>query len=122
MADTASAARKQAARQADRRAQAVTELAVAEATIGYARRQLANGLTPKQVTQAALETAVLLEQSATALRRLTRLSVAQRRALAVHLATLGLPTQEIAWQLGVSDRAARNYAKGLRSDGQPWTG
>jgi hypothetical protein len=114
--------RRRPEREADRRAQAVTALLVAEATVAYARRQLANGLTREQARQAALETAAELEAVAAGLRRLTRLSIAERRALAVHLADFGLPTQEIARQLGVSDRAVRYYAKGLRSDGQPWAG
>jgi len=122
VAQIASAARKAAAREAERRHRAVTALTVAEATIAYARRQLGNGLTTGQARQAALETAESLEQVAADLRKLAPMPVAQRRALAVYLAGSGLSTQVIARQLGISDRAARYYVRGLRSDGQPWAG
>jgi hypothetical protein len=112
--------RKTAAREAARRREAVTVLAVAEATIGYARRQLGNGLSPPEARQCALETAAELASVADQLRRLTRLRPADRRALAAGLANFGLTTRQIARQLGVSDRAVRNYVVGRRSDGKPW--
>jgi hypothetical protein len=120
VAETTRAEFRARGREADRRRQAVTALSVAEATIEYARRQLANGLTPEQARSAALETAGELEAVAAALRRLTRMRPADRRVLARQLAGVGLTTQQIARQLGVSDKCARNYVQGRRSDGQPW--
>lgn len=89
---------------------------------GYGAGQLADGLTPQQARLAALEAAGELEDVAASLRRLTRLRADERRRLAVQLAALGLPTREIAQQLGITDRAVRNYVRGRRSDGQPWAG
>lgn len=48
-------------------------LAVAEATIEYARRQLTDGLTPEQARRAALDPAGALADLAEGLRRLTRI-------------------------------------------------
>jgi hypothetical protein len=40
--------------------------------------------------------------------------------VAVGLSNFGLTTRQIARQLGVSDKAARYYVVGRRSDGKPW--
>ena len=48
-----------------------------------------------------------LELVADTLRRLTRLSVAERRVLAFKLVTLGWSKHRVAVQLGVSDSAVR---------------
>lgn len=87
-------------------------LRITECTARYAASQLANGLTPEQARAVALETAAELSMAAEALRRLTRLGVSERRALARQLANLGLPTREIAMRLGVCDRAVRYYVAG----------
>jgi predicted transcriptional regulator len=54
----------------------------------------------------------VLASLATELRRLTRLRPDERRALAAALAALGLPTREIAEQVGVCDRCVRYYVHG----------
>jgi hypothetical protein len=104
--------RKAAAREAGRRRQAVTALAVADATITYTLRQLANGLSPEQARSAALEMAAELEAVAADLRRLTRMRPADRRVRARYLAGLGVTQAEIARQLGVSYTAVRYYVAG----------
>ena len=106
------AERKRRARQAGRRRQAVDELRLAEATAGYAAGQVGNGLTPEQARRAVVEAAAELELAAAALRRLARLELAERRALAVELAALGVPTKRIAATVGVSERCARYYVHG----------
>ena len=107
-------------REAARRREAAAALRIGADLCQYAATQLADGLAPEQARSAALEAAGELEDLAAALRRLTRLRAADRRTLAGHLAALGLSTREIARQLGVSDKCARNYVQGRRSDGQPW--
>lgn len=115
------AARRAAARES-RRAEAAALLRLTAATCQYGAAQLSDGLTPEQAQSAALEAAEELENVAASLRRLTRLGEAQRRALAVELASLGLSTQQIGRQLGLSDKTVRYYARGLRSTGEPWAG
>jgi DNA-directed RNA polymerase specialized sigma24 family protein len=95
-----------------RRRQAAAELRLTAGLAAYAAAQLADGLDPGRARQAALETAGELEAVASSLRRLTRLRPGERRALARQLAGLGLSTQQIARQLGVSDRAVRYYVRG----------
>jgi DNA-binding NarL/FixJ family response regulator len=109
-------------REAVRRREAAAALRLAATMSTYAARQLADGLSPEQARRAALEAAGELAGVAEQLRRLTRLRSAERRLLAVQLANFGLTTRQIAQQLGVSDKAARNYVAGRRSDGQPWAG
>jgi hypothetical protein len=109
---TPAAARKARAREADRRRQAVTLLNVAGGTLHYAVRQLGNGLSPEEARTVALESAAVLAETADALRRLTRLSGAERRRLARQLAALGVPTRRIAAQVGVSERSVRYYVAG----------
>jgi DNA-directed RNA polymerase specialized sigma24 family protein len=103
---------RRAAREAQRRREVVTVLAVGQATIVYVTRVLANGATPQEARVAALEAAGELEATAEALRRAVRLAPAERRQLARQLAELGWPTGRIARQLGVSDRAVRYYLAG----------
>jgi len=110
--ETANRQRKAAAREAARRRQAATMLAIAEATCRYSAVRLGNGIGPEEARQTALFVAGELELVAGALRRLTRLDGPQRRARAVQLAQLGFPTRQIAAQLGVSDRAVRYYVSG----------
>jgi hypothetical protein len=110
---SANARRKTAAREAERRRRAVTMLQISEATCRYAGSALlANGTGPAEARATVLFVAGELELVAAGLRRLTRLSGAERRVLAVRLAALGWPTRRIAAQLGVSDRAVRYYVRG----------
>jgi hypothetical protein len=120
--DTTRTERRAWEREAGRRREAADALRIGAGMCEYAAGQLADGLAPEQARRAALEAAGELEDLAAALRRLTRLRAADRRTLAGHLAALGLSTREIARQIGVSDKAARYYVAGRRSDGQPWAG
>jgi DNA-binding NarL/FixJ family response regulator len=88
------------------RRQAVDTLRIGESMCAYAAGQLADGLSPEQARQAALDAAAELADLAGALRRLTRLDLdrAQRRALAVELAASGMSQSQIAEQLGVSKK------------------
>jgi hypothetical protein len=109
-----SAERKALARAAERRRQAVTMLQIAECTCRYAAGQLGDGITPEQARETALFVAGELAAVADGLRRLTRLDPAARRALAVQLGNLGVPTIEIARRLGVDPRCVRYYVAGRR--------
>ena len=108
---SATAARKRAAREAARRRDVVTLLNVSGATIWYAVRQLGDGLPPEQARQVAIESAAELEAVAAALYRAVRLGPAERRSLARQLAAIGMSRREIADRLGVSDRAVWNYLR-----------
>ena len=59
-----------------------------------------------------VEAAAELELIAMGLRRLARLGVEDRRALAVELYARGLTQQRVAVLVGVSERTARYYAAG----------
>ena len=107
-----SAERKARARAAERRRRAVGMLQIAECGCRYAASQLANGTGPEEARAVALEIAAELTTVAEALRRLTRLGPAERRALAKQLDALGLPTRQVAATVGVSDRAVRYYLHG----------
>jgi DNA-binding NarL/FixJ family response regulator len=108
-----SAERRRRRREAARRAEAANALRVGEAVCAYARQQLlAGGLSPEEARTLALETAAALAQLADSLRTLTRLGIAERRALARSLANLGTPTKQIAQQLGTCDRTVRYYVAG----------
>lgn len=104
--------RKARAREAGRRRDAVAALELAAGTARYAAIQIGNGLTPQQAQAAALEAAGALAETASTLRRLARLPVRERRALARRLAAGGVPTREIALQLGTCERTVRYYVKG----------
>jgi hypothetical protein len=117
---TARALARRAVREAERRRAAVDVLRVAEATVAYAIAQLGNGISRTEARRAGLDVAEELAEVARALRRLTRLSPAERRAEAARMAGLGFGTQQIADRLGVSMHSAWNYTRGRRSDGQPW--
>jgi hypothetical protein len=109
---TVTAERKRLAREAARRREAVTMLQISAATCTYAASQLGNGTSPDEARDTALFVAGELTAMAASLRRLTRMGLAERRALARQLAGLGWPTRQIAAQLGVSDRAVRYYVAG----------
>ena len=100
-----------AARAAERRRSAVTALQIAECTCAYAASQLGNGLGPEEARETAVFVASELELVADTLRRLTRLSVAERRRLAVQLVGLGWSKHRVAVQLGVSDSAVRGWLR-----------
>jgi DNA-binding NarL/FixJ family response regulator len=107
------AARMRRTRAAASRREAVNALRLGSDLCNYAAGQLANGLTPEQARDTALETAAELNALATALRRLTRPAGApDRRAQAVQLANLGLTNRQIAVRLGVSTRAVSSYFSG----------
>jgi hypothetical protein len=113
---------RRAVREAERRRQAAATLRLTASSCTYAAAQLADGLPPGDARLAAIEMAGELEAVAASLRRAVRLGPAERRPLARMWAAAQVPTREIAARLGVSDRAARNYARGRRSDGQMWVG
>ena len=73
--------------------------------------QLANGLSAGEARELAAEIAAELVAVAAILRRVAWRDVGERRAAAVQLAALGLPTRAIADRLGVSDRTVRNYVR-----------
>jgi DNA-binding NarL/FixJ family response regulator len=107
-----SSRRKAAARAADRRREAVRALRIGECTCRYAASQLANGIGPAEAQDLVLEMAGELTAVVAIMRRAAWLSTAERRALAVQLRGLGLPTKQIADQVGVSPRSVRNYLAG----------
>jgi DNA-binding CsgD family transcriptional regulator len=109
------AERRAAGRDADRRRQAADELRLAASLAEYAAGQIGNGLTPGQARRAAVEAAGELEAAAAAVRRLARLRLAERRAVAKLLAAQGMSRVEIARRLGVSDRAVYYYVRGRPS-------
>ena len=84
-------------------------LQIAEATCRYGASVLANGASPGEARAAAHEVAAELGLVAESLRRLTRLSPAERRQMARQLVAVGWSKQRIAAQLGVSDRTVRGY-------------
>jgi DNA-binding NarL/FixJ family response regulator len=106
-----SSRRKAAARAADRRRAAVRALQIGECTCRYAASQLANGIGPAEAQDLVLEMAAELTAVVAIMRRAAWLSTADRRALAVRLRGLGLPTKQIADRLGVSDRSVREYVR-----------
>jgi transposase-like protein len=109
--ETADARRRRLPREAARRREAAAILGVAECTARYGAAQLSNGLGPAEARETALFVAEQLELSAAALRRLTRLSGAERRARAVQLVGLGWSKHRVAVQLGVSDSAVRGWLR-----------
>jgi hypothetical protein len=116
------AARKALAREGERRRQAVSALAIGECACRYAKSELANGLDPDRARELVLEMAGELTAIAQVLRRVGWLPVAERRALAVSWARLGMPTQQIADRLGVSTRSVRNYVRGRSPAKRPAPG
>ncbi len=86
-------------------------LQIAECTCRYAAGQIGNGTGPAEARETALFVAGELVVVAEALRRLTRLGPAERRARAVQLVSLGWDKHRVAAQLGISDRTMRNYLR-----------
>jgi DNA-binding CsgD family transcriptional regulator len=95
--------------EARRRREAAAMLRIVASTAEYAAGQLSNGLGPAEARRAAAEVAGELESAAGTLRRLVRLTLAERRAAARMLASAGVSRREIARRLGVSERSAWRY-------------
>jgi len=89
-------------------------LRIAAKTCDYGAARLGNGASPEEARETALFVAGELVAVADGLRRLTRLDPAARRALAVQLGNLGVPTIEIARRLGVDPRCVRYYMADAR--------
>jgi hypothetical protein len=105
--------RRRLDREAERRRRAAAELRTTAALCLYASRQLADGLSPAEARDAALEMAGELTAVAEALRRAVRPGgPAERRATAIKLANLGVSTKGIAQRLGVTERVIRYYLTG----------
>ena len=105
------AERDRRAREAARRRQAVATLRLAEAVARYAADQVADGLSPAEARQAAIDAAGELAGLAALLRKLTRLGPAERRSLTRQLTALGMSQREVADRLGISLRTAWAYAR-----------
>jgi DNA-binding CsgD family transcriptional regulator len=84
-------------------------LAITAAIAAYGAAAIGNGLGPEQARRAVVDTAAELEAAAASLRRLARLTAADRRALAVELGGDGVSQRQIARTLGVSRRRAWDY-------------
>jgi hypothetical protein len=84
----------------------VTLLDISECTIRYARSQVAvaNGASPAEARMAAVEAAVELAQIAESLRRIVRLSRAERVHMAVLMTGRGMSGRQVAEALGVCER------------------
>lgn len=105
----APAEREQLAREAARRRSAVNLLRIMACTCDYASERLSNGASPAEAAETVVFVSGELSSVAEALRRLTRMSPAERRVRAVQLTQLGMSQAEIAARLGVSERAVRGY-------------
>ena len=95
------------------RRRAADVLRVGASACSYAAGRLADGLSPAEARQAALDVAGELELVAARLRRLARLDLgpAERRALAVELSASGMSQREVAEQVGVSKRTVWGYLR-----------
>jgi hypothetical protein len=67
------------------RREAASVLTITAAIAAYAAGRVSNGLGPEQARRAVVDAAAELEAAAAALRRLARLTPADRRALAAEL-------------------------------------
>ena len=105
------ARRKRLAYEAARRRSAVTLLGIASATCDYAASVLSNGASPCEAAETVVFVTGELAELAAALRRLERLSPAQRRVRAVQLAQFGMSREEVGRRLGVSARSVRKYLR-----------
>jgi hypothetical protein len=100
------------ARERSRRRRAVVLLRVVAAEAAYASEQMADGLSPEQARDAALEMAAELEEAAGKLRAAVRLrSPGQRRTMARLWAGQGMPTKRIAAAAGVTVRQVQKYLR-----------
>ena len=108
------AAHNRRAREAARRRQAVVTLRLAEAVARYAADQVADGLSPAEARQAAIDAAGELAGLASVLWTLTRLGPADRARLARLMTGAGMTRREAATRLGVCERTVRYYLAGGR--------
>ena len=113
MAETAeqTARRKRLAYEAARRRSAVNLLNIAGATCDYAASVLANGASPVEAAETVVFVTGELAELAAALRRLERLTPAQRQARAAQLTRLGMSREEVGRRLGVSAKSVRKYLR-----------
>jgi DNA-directed RNA polymerase specialized sigma24 family protein len=95
-------AARRVARRAARRGELVMELRVAESVIGYAVRQLSNGIGPEEAAETALEASAQLSRLAVVIRKSVRLPAVHRRVLVSKLADLGYTQEAIGLRAGVS--------------------
>jgi hypothetical protein len=109
-----------AGRQAGRRREAAASLRLAADLAASTARTLANGATPAEAREAALECAAEMVGVAEVLRWATRPTQRERQALAVRLARTGRwSRRQVADQVGVSERTVSRYLAGRRaSSGQ----
>ena len=105
------ARRKRAAYEAARRRSAVTLLGIAECTCRYGASQLSNGASPAEAAATMAFVTGELAEVAAALRRLERLTPAQRQARAAQLTALGMTREEVGRRLGVSSKSVRKYLR-----------
>ena len=84
-------------------------LRISASTCSYASTQLADGIGPAEAREVALFTAGELVVMAEALRKLTRPTLAERKALARELTGLGWPARRVADRLGVHERTVWRY-------------
>jgi DNA-binding NarL/FixJ family response regulator len=111
VSESADAVRRRVPREAARRRELVNLLNIAEAGCRYSASVLANGAGPAEARGVAVEMAAELSMVAEALRRLTRLGPAERRVRAAELVGAGWTRRQAAVQLGISERAVRNYLR-----------
>ena len=107
----ASAERKRLAYEAARRRSAVNLLGIGECTCRYAASVLANGASPCEAAETVVFVTGELAELAAALRRLERLTPAQRQARAAQLTRLGMTREEVGRRLGVSSKSVRKYLR-----------
>jgi DNA-binding CsgD family transcriptional regulator len=107
----APAERKRLAYEAARRRSAVTLLRIMACTCDYASERLSNGADPAEAAATMEFVTGELAEVAAALRRLERLSPAQRRVRAAQLTALGMSREEVGRRLGVSAKTIRNYLR-----------
>ena len=105
------ARRKRLAYEAARRRSAVNLLRIMACTCDYASERLSNGADPREAAETMEFTIGELAEVAAALRRLERLSPAQRRVRAAQLTRLGMSREEVGRRLGVSTKTVRNYLR-----------
>jgi DNA-binding CsgD family transcriptional regulator len=111
--DTAeqTARRKRAAYEAARRREAANMLRIMACTCAYACERLSDGASPAEAAETMAFVTGELGDLAAALRRLERLSPAQRRVRAAQLTRLGMSREEVGRRLGVSARSVRKYLR-----------
>ena len=113
MSETAeqTARRKRLAYEAARRRSAVNLLRIMACTCDYASERLSNGASPAEAAETVVFVTGELAAVAAALRKLERLSPAQRQARAAQLTALGMSREEVGRRLGVSAKSVRKYLR-----------